>query len=82
MARRSVKNTLSGCKTDAFTEKPPLMICVIAAAVFRAAEVPDEEDSPRPWNSSQAFRAERHRFRRRCPFWADGDDEAGTRSAL
>jgi hypothetical protein len=45
------------CKTDAFTDRPPLMVCVVAAAVFPAADVPDAEDFPPPRNSSQAFGA-------------------------
>jgi hypothetical protein len=45
------------------------MVCVVAAAVFPAADVPNEEDSPPLRNSSQAFGAERHRFQRRCPSW-------------
>jgi len=36
------------------------LVCVVAA--LPAADVPDEEDFPPRWNSSQAFEAERHRF--------------------
>src|SRR5687767_2604911 len=31
------------------------MVCVAVAAGSPAADVPDEEDSPPPWNSSRAF---------------------------